>query len=147
MYKHLSESAFGNCTLIRYQIRWSTKRQPVALSIDISREFSKLHIIIVQNLLINLVEDVYDEDSHGIHAIVDSAPVLHVSFVPRALDDDPFPAVLPMIGCTDSFTAPYSEQTSSTAIYLHGYISSRLIKLPALACCTTTLGPRFIVQS
>jgi nitroimidazol reductase NimA-like FMN-containing flavoprotein (pyridoxamine 5'-phosphate oxidase superfamily) len=79
-------------------------------------------------LLINLAEGVYDEDA--IHAIVDSAPVLHVSFVPGALDDDPFPAILPMIGCTGSFTAPNSEQTSPTAIYLHGYISSRLIKLP-----------------
>jgi len=72
---------------------------------------------------------VYDEDA--IHAIVDSAPVLHVSFVPGALDDDPFPTILPMIGSTGSFTAPNSEQTSPTAIYLHGYISSRLMKLPA----------------
>jgi len=71
---------------------------------------------------------VYDEDS--IHAIVDSAPVLHVSFVPGSLDDDPFPAILPMIGCTGSYTAPNSEQTSPTAIYLHGHGSSRLMKLP-----------------
>lgn len=62
--------------------------------------------------------------------IVDSAPVLHVSFIPGALDDDPFPAILPMIGCTGSFTPPNSEETSPIAIYLHGHISSRLIKLP-----------------
>ncbi|KAF8805052.1 flavin-nucleotide-binding protein [Phlegmacium glaucopus] len=71
---------------------------------------------------------VYDEDI--IHGIVDSAPVLHISFIPGALDDDPFPAILPMIGCTGSFTPPNSEQSAATAIYLHGYISSRLIKLP-----------------
>ena len=113
------------CPFIQYQTQWSTKRLPVALSIDTSREV-ELHIIIIQNLLTNSVEGVYDEDA--IHAIVDSASVLHVSFVP--VDDDPFPAILPMIGCTGSFTAPNSEQTSPTAIYLHGYISSRLMKLP-----------------
>ena len=107
--------------------KWNTKRPPVALSIDISREVSKTYVI--QNFLINLVEGVYDEDA--IHAIVDSASVLHVSFVPGALDDDPFPAILPMVGCTGSYTAPNSEQTSPTAIYLHGYVSSRLIKLPS----------------
>ena len=79
-------------------------------------------------LLINLLQGVYDEDT--IHTIVNSAPVLHVSFIPGALDDDPFPAILPMIGCTASFTTPNSEQTSPTAIYLHGYVSSRLMKLP-----------------
>ena len=79
-------------------------------------------------MLINLVEGVYDQDA--IHAIVDSAQVLHVSFVPGALDDDPFPAILPMTGSTGSFTAPNSEQTSPTAIYLHGHASSRLMKLP-----------------
>ena len=107
--------------------KWNTKRPPVALSIGISREVSKTYII--QNFLINLVEGIYDEDT--IHAIVDSASVLHVSFVPGALDDDPFPAILPMVGCTGSYTAPNSEQTSPTAIYLHGYVSSRLIKLPS----------------
>jgi len=35
-----------------------------------------------------------------------------------------------MIGCTGSFTPPNSEESAATAVYLHGYISSRLIKLP-----------------
>ena len=38
--------------------------------------------------------------------------------------------MLPMIGCTGSFTHPSSGETLPTAIYLHGYVSSRLIKLP-----------------
>ena len=75
-----------------------------------------------------MAEGVYDEDR--IHAIVDSAPVLHVSFIPRALDDDPFPTILPMIGCTGSFTHSNSAETPAPAIYIHGYVSSRLMKLP-----------------
>ena len=35
-----------------------------------------------------------------------------------------------MIGCTGSFTSLNSEEKSAIAIYLHGHISSRLIKLP-----------------
>ena len=35
-----------------------------------------------------------------------------------------------MIGCTAAFSHPNSQETPATAIYLHGHISSRLIKLP-----------------
>jgi len=71
----------------------------------------------------------YDHDT--VHSIIDSAPVLHVSFNPTSIDDDPFPTILPMLGCTGSYTAPDAQETSATAIYLHGHISSRFMRLPS----------------
>ncbi|KAF8149162.1 flavin-nucleotide-binding protein [Crassisporium funariophilum] len=71
---------------------------------------------------------VYDQDQ--IHTIIDSAPVVHVSFAPSPFDTDPFPAILPMLGCTGAYTSPTATQTSPPAIYLHGHAASRLIKLP-----------------
>ena len=35
-----------------------------------------------------------------------------------------------MIGCIGSFTPPNAKEFSAPAVYLHGHISSRLIKLP-----------------
>jgi hypothetical protein len=63
------------------------------------------------------------------HAIIDAAPVVHVSFNPSPLDDDPFPTILPMIGCTGSYTAPGAAETSAVAIYLHGHAGARLMCL------------------
>jgi nitroimidazol reductase NimA-like FMN-containing flavoprotein (pyridoxamine 5'-phosphate oxidase superfamily) len=71
---------------------------------------------------------VYDHAT--VHAIIDAAPVVHVSFNPSPLDDDPFPTVLPMIGCTGAYTAPGAAETSAVAIYLHGHAGSRLMRLP-----------------
>ncbi|KAF8964590.1 hypothetical protein BDZ97DRAFT_1815797 [Flammula alnicola] len=71
---------------------------------------------------------VYDHDT--IHNIINAAPVAHVSFNPTSLDDDPFPTILPMLASAASFTAPGAEETSPVAIYLHGYVSSRFMRLP-----------------
>ncbi|PPQ73946.1 hypothetical protein CVT26_006399 [Gymnopilus dilepis] len=70
----------------------------------------------------------YDHDT--VHGIIDTAPVLHVSFNPTSFDDDPFPTILPMLGCTGSFTHVGSEEKAATAIYLHGHSASRFMKLP-----------------
>jgi uncharacterized protein len=87
-------------------------------------------------------------DYATIHRIVDTTPVLHVSFPPTG--DDPFPAVLPMLGCTGTYSpdaqaaveqshAPGSfpnddeEEDYSTgprSIYVHGHAASRLFKTP-----------------
>jgi nitroimidazol reductase NimA-like FMN-containing flavoprotein (pyridoxamine 5'-phosphate oxidase superfamily) len=69
---------------------------------------------------------VYDHAT--VHSIVDACPVLHVSFVPT--DDDPFPTILPMIGCTGEFPGHGTPDGSKSApsIYLHGYVSSRLMR-------------------
>jgi nitroimidazol reductase NimA-like FMN-containing flavoprotein (pyridoxamine 5'-phosphate oxidase superfamily) len=68
-------------------------------------------------------------DYQTIHAIVDESPVLHVSFNPSS--DDPFPTILPMIGYTGSFAAPSAPASGPLDVYLHGYVSSRLMCLPS----------------
>lgn len=71
-------------------------------------------------------------DHVTIHGIIDSCPVLHVSFNPTSVDDDPFPTILPMIGCTGSYTSPNANETSAVSVYLHGHASSRFMKLPTV---------------
>jgi len=91
-------------------------------------------------------------DFGTIHQIVDDTPVLHVSFPPSG--DDPFPAVLPMLGCTGlfdpsekakeiassptpgSFPEDEDARTEDIAsgprsIYLHGSSTARLFKTPS----------------
>jgi len=70
---------------------------------------------------------VYDQEK--IHDIVNGAPVVHVSFLPVSVEDDPFPTILPMLGCFGSFNQPGSNETAAPAIYLHGHVSSRFMKL------------------
>ncbi|KAM7197344.1 hypothetical protein V8F20_006698 [Naviculisporaceae sp. PSN 640] len=74
----------------------------------------------------------YDKDL--VHSIVDETPILHVAFNPSDPATEPFPAVLPMLGCTgvfpDQTSSSSEEQEPETAIYLHGYVSSRLMKYP-----------------
>ncbi|KAL1898193.1 hypothetical protein Sste5346_003599 [Sporothrix stenoceras] len=61
-----------------------------------------------------------------IHAIIDEAQLLHVSFQP---DNSPFPAILPMIGAMGSFARPSADSGDVLDLYLHGYVSSRLINI------------------
>ncbi|WEW58137.1 hypothetical protein PRK78_003604 [Emydomyces testavorans] len=64
-------------------------------------------------------------DLGPIHSIINSASVLHVSFSPS--QDDPFPAILPMIGQMGSFEFPSSGIDDPLECYLHGYVSSRIM--------------------
>ncbi|KAF9525456.1 putative flavin-nucleotide-binding protein [Crepidotus variabilis] len=77
---------------------------------------------------VNRLKDRADYDHETVQTFVNGAPVLHVSFVPKRTDDDPFPTILPMIGGFGSYTAPGSTESSSSALYLHGHISARLFK-------------------
>ncbi|KAF8878372.1 flavin-nucleotide-binding protein [Gymnopilus junonius] len=70
-------------------------------------------------------------DHEKIHSIIDSAPVLHVSFNPTSFEDDPFPTILPMLGCTGSFTSSGAQEKSAVVIYLHGHSASRFMKIPS----------------
>ncbi|KAG8845220.1 hypothetical protein FRB96_002595 [Tulasnella sp. 330] len=72
---------------------------------------------------------VYDYDF--IHHIVNTASVLHVAFPPSSEEhaDDPFPALLPMIGCMGRYDSPADDNDKSLDIYLHGYVSSRIMRL------------------
>ncbi|KAI1175898.1 hypothetical protein F4777DRAFT_548356, partial [Nemania sp. FL0916] len=61
-----------------------------------------------------------------IHEIVNTCPMLHVSF---NVPDSPFPMMLPMIGQMGSFARPSADTGDVLELYLHGYVSSRLINL------------------
>ncbi len=66
-------------------------------------------------------------DLESVHTIVNSALVVHVSFSPQP--EDPFPAILPMIGTMGSFERPSAGLDEPLECYLHGYVSSRIMKL------------------
>lgn len=53
--------------------------------------------------------------------------MLHVSFAPAP--EDVFPAVLPMIGVMASYDYPSSGIDEPLDCYLHGYVSSRIMRL------------------
>lgn len=53
--------------------------------------------------------------------------MVHVSFA--ADPQDPFPTILPMIGVMGSFDHPSAELDEPLDCYLHGYVSSRIMRL------------------
>ncbi|CAI7564143.1 unnamed protein product [Penicillium bialowiezense] len=66
-------------------------------------------------------------DLGPIHKIINDSQVLHVSFNPGP--EDPFPAILPMIGQMGSFDYPSASIDEPLECYLHGYVSSRIMNL------------------
>ena len=66
-------------------------------------------------------------DLRTIHTIINTTPVLHVSFTPDPTE--PFPAILPMIGQMGSFEYPSADIDEPLECYLHGYVSSRIVNL------------------
>ncbi|KAF8243222.1 flavin-nucleotide-binding protein [Wilcoxina mikolae CBS 423.85] len=80
-------------------------------------------------------------DATTIHTIINSVPVLHVSFLSPS--DPPLPVILPYIGRLSlppllppiltppglgSFTNPSAGPDEAQDLYLHGYVSSRLFR-------------------
>ena len=61
-----------------------------------------------------------------IHSIINSSPILHVSF---NTDSSPFPMILPMIGFMGSYDRPSADLGDVLDLYLHGYVSHRLMRL------------------
>ncbi|ROV87415.1 hypothetical protein VMCG_10716 [Cytospora schulzeri] len=61
-----------------------------------------------------------------IHQIINSSPILHVSF---NTDSSPFPMILPMIGFMGSYDRPSADIGDVLDLYLHGYVSHRLLRL------------------
>ncbi|KAI0898761.1 hypothetical protein F4806DRAFT_313419 [Annulohypoxylon nitens] len=61
-----------------------------------------------------------------IHQIVNTCPILHVSFT---VPNSPFPMILPMIGQMGSFARPSADTGDVLELYLHGYVSSRIMNL------------------
>ncbi|PYI07909.1 hypothetical protein BO78DRAFT_442399 [Aspergillus sclerotiicarbonarius CBS 121057] len=67
-------------------------------------------------------------DFQTAHGIINTTAVLHVSFAPDPTD--PYPIVLPMIGQMGTRTEPHSTDLNHPMdLYLHGSISSRIMKL------------------
>lgn len=73
-----------------------------------------------------LSEEIGTNELETIHALINSSPVLHVSF---NTDSSPFPMILPMIGFMGSFARPSAGLGDVLDLYLHGYVSSRLMRL------------------
>ncbi len=68
-------------------------------------------------------------DLRTIHSIINSTPVLHLSFNVTDPAQGPFPAILPMIGQMGSFSHPSAGLDESLDCYLHGYVSSRVMRI------------------
>ncbi|KAK0130155.1 hypothetical protein ONS96_000678 [Cadophora gregata f. sp. sojae] len=71
-----------------------------------------------------------------IHSIINSSPILHVSFTPDP--SDPFPVILPMIGQMGSFSRPSASIGDTLDCYIHGYVSSRIMNLARSSTSTST---------
>ncbi|EXJ84740.1 hypothetical protein A1O3_05411 [Capronia epimyces CBS 606.96] len=67
-------------------------------------------------------------DLEQIHSIINTSSVVHVSFnTPDP--NNPFPVTLPMVGVAASYEHPSASLGEPLDIYLHGYVSSRLMNL------------------
>lgn len=61
------------------------------------------------------------------HSIVNTCPILHVSFNDPEHD---FPVVLPMLGCTGNFEHQDADPaTTEQDLYVHGYVSGRMFRM------------------
>jgi len=65
-------------------------------------------------------------DFATIHGIINSTAMVHVAFAPDP--SEPFPAVLPMIGTMGSFEKQSAALDEPLDCYLHGYVSSRIMR-------------------
>jgi len=75
-----------------------------------------------------------------IHSIINSTPILHVSFNAPLKEGPPFPTILPMLGAMGH----YEKTDDEEHLYLHGSSAARLFKLTqgneiALCVCGTIL--------
>lgn len=59
-----------------------------------------------------------------IHGLINTSPILHVSF---NTPSSPFPVILPMIGQMGSFERPSADNSDPLDLYIHGYVSSRIM--------------------
>ncbi|KAJ9613167.1 hypothetical protein H2200_003108 [Cladophialophora chaetospira] len=76
-------------------------------------------------------------DLEQIHTIINTSTVVHVSFnTPDPTN--PFPVTLPMVGVAASYDHPSSSLGEPLDIYLHGYVSSRLMNTSRNAASPTT---------
>ena len=100
----------------------SIQNDLTTLSSDIAREVKGLMMLLSNQLMITGTYEL-----GPIHSVINDSPVLHVSFA--SAPEDPFPAILPMIGVMASFEYPSSAINEPLDCYLHGYVSSRIMRL------------------
>ena len=85
-------------------------------------------------------------DLGTIHGIINNTTFLQVAFSPGP--DEPFPAILPMIGVMASYEHPSADIDEPLDCYVHGYVTARLMKLakdsaeglPVTVCATKVDG-------
>ncbi|KAM0250362.1 hypothetical protein ACHAQJ_008670 [Trichoderma viride] len=65
-----------------------------------------------------------------IHRLINSSQILDVAFNTA---DSPFPAILPMIGHMGSFDRPSADIGDPQDLYIHGYVSSRMMNVTRVA--------------
>lgn len=76
-------------------------------------------------------------DLEQIHGIINGCSVLNVSFnTPDP--NNPFPVTLPMVGLAASFEHPSASLGEPLDVYVHGYVSARLMNLSRNANGTAT---------
>ncbi|TFB01121.1 hypothetical protein CCMA1212_006647 [Trichoderma ghanense] len=63
----------------------------------------------------------------AIHSLINSSQLLNVAF--NTPDSSSFPTILPMIGQMGSFDRPSADLGDPLDLYLHGYVSSRMMNL------------------
>jgi nitroimidazol reductase NimA-like FMN-containing flavoprotein (pyridoxamine 5'-phosphate oxidase superfamily) len=81
----------------------------------------------VRNTVVRKGKDRGHYDLNTIHTIINSALVVHCAFPPSP--EEPFPAILPMIGVMASFSSPSAGLDEPLDCYLHGYVSSRIMNV------------------
>jgi nitroimidazol reductase NimA-like FMN-containing flavoprotein (pyridoxamine 5'-phosphate oxidase superfamily) len=78
-----------------------------------------------------------------IHGLINNSHFINVSFNPPG---SPFPMILPMIGQMGSFDRPSADEGDPLDLYVHGYVSSRVMNTsrrsssdaPGLPVCVST---------
>ncbi|KAJ6261195.1 hypothetical protein Dda_3863 [Drechslerella dactyloides] len=76
---------------------------------------------------VNRLADRGKYDCKTVHEILMASPVVHVSFNPGSPEE--YPVILPMIGKLGSFENPSADLSEPLDLYLHGYVSSRIMNV------------------
>lgn len=77
----------------------------------------------------------------AIHSLINSSPLLNVAFNTPD-NDSPFPTILPMIGHMGSFDRPSADLGDPLDLYLHGYVSSRMMNLARSSSSSSSSSPQ-----
>lgn len=87
--------------------------------------------------VLNKLQATYD--LAAIHTIINSCTAVNVAFNVDP-SNNPFPVVLPMIGFCANFDYPSADISEPLDVYLHGYVSSRLMNTSRASTSETLQG-------